>query len=373
METISETRRLKALDAQIVEIASWLAPAKLLNPTMASRRRAWESFRAAFRRREVISPIFEYLPLPRDTIAQSRRALAQLTYGDTEVDALFHSQAEQIRLQLDLLEARGTARFGDIAAEIHGLPDPELQRLSRDILEGRRKLDCAPDLDHNDTGERLNAWAMAEEMRSALARMEIRDWKVIVLGEMSARMSVSARHKEVRIKSDSAFSLPDRDRLIVHELGTHVRRACNGFNTGLLNLGLGLERYMATEEGLASFMEQKHGLLRHSMTLIYAYRALGAHFAHHNSFADTFRALLDVGASPEIAWDVTLRVKRGLTDSARTGGNPKDYVYLHGHQIVTTFLTQGGCEEDLFIGKVAIEQIPMIKGILARWDFKAVA
>ncbi len=370
MSQVNEIRRLKALDRQIVEIATWLSPAKLLNPTMPSRRRAWEAFRLAFRRGRVIDPFFEYLPLPREDMARTARAVRALDLGDTEVDAIFRGQIREIELQLEMLEARGTARFGEVTAELYGLPDAEIQALARGILCGTVELESAPDID-DDKGERLNAWAMADAMRDALGRMEIEGWKVVVLGEMSARMSVSARHKEVRIKSDSAFSLPDRDRLIVHELGTHVQRACNGFATGLLNLGLGLPGYMATEEGLASWMEQKHGLLRRSMTIIYAYRALGAHLAHHHSFADTFQGLLDVGASPEIAWDVTLRVKRGLTDTSRLGGNPKDFVYLQGHLLVTRFLKEGGSEEDLFMGKVAIDQIPMVKSILSRWDFKA--
>jgi hypothetical protein len=111
-------------------------------------------------------------------------------------------------------------------------------------------------------------------MRAELVQMGIHDWRVVVMDEMSARMSVSARHREVRVKSDSHFSAEDRDRLIVHELRTHVRRACNGFQSGLQNLGLGLRDYMATEEGLASWMEQKSGLLRRGQIETYAYRAL---------------------------------------------------------------------------------------------------
>ena len=369
MTRTSERKRIKGLDKQIVEIASWLAPARLLNPTMASRREAWERFRRAYNRHQIIDPELEYLPLPVDVIARSHRALDALTFGETQIDGILSIQARQVRLQLQLLEARGTARFGEVAANIHGLPDEELRSLARGILDGSTSLQSAPD-EGMGSGPRLSAHAMAGEMKAALTKMGIHGWRVTLLGEMSARMSVSARHREVRIKSDSFFSTQDRDRLIVHELGTHVRRACNGFSTGLMNLGLGLRRYMATEEGLASIMEQKHGLLRHSMTLIYAYRALGAHLGHHYGFADTFRKLMEMGSSPEVAWDVTIRVKRGLTDTSIAGANPKDYVYLQGHRMVSDFLASGGSEDDLFIGKIAIEQIPQVKSVLREWDFQ---
>lgn len=366
-----EVQRLKALDQRIVEIAAWLAPSTLLNPTMASRRRAWELFRQAWRRGSIIDPHFDYLPLPIADIDRSRAALDALEFGDTLLDELLEDQRDQLHLQLDLLLSRGTGRFGEVATDIHGLPDAELRDLAYGILDGTVTFPELPDQPRSQKGERLNAWRMAEEMRRALHEMGIEGWRVTVLGEMSARMSVSARHQEVRVKSDSLFTPQDRDRLIVHELGTHVRRAHNGFSTGLMNLGLGLSGYMATEEGLASHMEQKHGMLRRSMTQIYAYRALGAHFAVTRGFADTFCSMLEVGATPEVAWDVTLRIKRGLTDTSLPGGNPKDYVYLHGHHIVTQYLRDGGDEDALFIGKVAIEHIPLIQDILARWDFSA--
>ncbi len=373
MPSQAEIKRLKALDQHIVEVASWLAPSTLLNPTMSSRRSAWEAFRRGWRRGEIIDPRFDYLPLPADDIARSHRALDEIVFGDTPLDRLFEEQVHQLHLQLELLEERGTRRFGQIAAQIHGLPSPRLIALAHGILDGEVTFDELPDEPRDLSGHRLDAWTMAHHMRKALEEMEIEGWQVVVLGEMSARMSVSARHQEVRVKSDSIFTLQDRDRLIVHELGTHVRRACNGFKTGLMNLGLGLSGYMATEEGLASYMEQKHGLLRRSMTRIYAQRALGAHFAHAMGFADTFRQMIGVGASPEVAWDVTLRVKRGLTDTSIPGGNPKDYVYLHGHQIVHDFLDRGGLESDLFLGKIAVEHIALIKELLSQWDFQAAA
>jgi uncharacterized protein (TIGR02421 family) len=361
-------RRLLELDRRLVDIASWLAPSRLLNPTLESRRQSLEQFRAGLRVGRVVDPVFRYLPLPHEAMDDTRRALDELPFGDTDVDQLLREQSEQLHLQLDLLQARGTARFGELAAEIYGLPDDALLRTAQRILDGDYLVD---DLTPRPlvTGGRLDAWAIAEAMRAELVQMGIHDWRVVVMDEMSARMSVSARHREVRVKSDSHFSAEDRDRLIVHELRTHVRRACNGFQSGLQNLGLGLRDYMATEEGLASWMEQKSGLLRRGQIETYAYRALGAWLAHRHGFADTFRQLLARNASPSLAWDVTLRVKRGLEDTSIPGCFPKDYVYLHGREIVCQYLKEGGREEDLFLGKVSLEEIPRVKAILAQWSF----
>lgn len=352
-----------------MEIASWLAPSRLLNPTLESRRRALEEFKIGLRGGGFGDPQLEYLPLPSAVMRRTAAALDALEFGDTEVDAILADQADQLHLQLELLRTRGTRAFGPLAARIYGLPDTKLLRTARGILDGTYDLAQFPTVPRYSTSDRIDARSIAATMRGELDRMGIYDWKVCILDEMSARMSVSARHREVRIKSDSQFTREDERRLIVHELRTHVVRARNGFLSGLLNLGLGLRDYMATEEGLASVMEQKHGLLRRSQVQTYAYRALGAWLAHDRGFAETFRELLELGASPGLAWDVTMRVKRGLTNTSLPGGFPKDYVYLHGRELVVDYLRNGGHEADLFLGKISIEHIPQIKSILATWNF----
>ncbi|MEL6182431.1 MAG: tyrosine/phenylalanine carboxypeptidase domain-containing protein [Myxococcota bacterium] len=370
----SERQRILAIDRRLIEIASWLIPDRLLNPTLASRQRAIEQVRQALRLRRMVSPRLDYLPLPMDTIDASARALDAVPFGDTDVDQLLQEQAQALHMQLDLLKARGTPHYGQVATTIYGLPTEALAARAREILCDRYLTDTVPvDSERESTGPLLAAQEMAEEMRRALRDMSIHGWRVLITDEMSARMSVSARHREVRVKTDSMFTREDRDRLIVHELGVHVRRACNGFSTGLLNIGLGLCGYIATEEGLASAMEERNGLLRRSHIKMYAWRALGAHFGHTLSFAETFEALSDLGASPSLAWDVTLRVKRGLEDTDIPGCFPKDYVYLHGRELVSEYLNNGGSTDDLYLGKIAIEHIPRIKRMLRDWDFAATA
>lgn len=368
-DELRETSRLLALDRRIVEIANWLDPARLLNPTLESRQRALESFRVGLRGGGIANPRLEYLPLPEADMRRTVLALDALAFGDTEVDVILADQVDQLRVQLDLLRTRGTAAFGRLAARIYGLPDARLLRTAHSILDRTYDLDQFPTESRFSASDRIDATSMARTMRAELDRMGVHDWSVCIQDEMSARMSVTARHREVRIKSDSLFTAEDERRLIVHELRTHVVRACNGFRSGLLNLGLGLRDYMATEEGLASVMEQRHGLLRRSQVETYAYRALGAALSHEFGFADTFRELIRLGASSGLAWDVAMRVKRGLTDTSMPGGFPKDYVYLQGRELVVDYLRGGGREQDLFLGKISVEHIPVVKHILATWNF----
>lgn len=48
------------------------------------------------------------------------------------------------------------------------------------------------------------------------------------------------------------------------------------------------------------------------------------------SFADLFKDLEQYIDDPNRRWHFTLRVKRGLTDTAQAGGLYKDQVYLEG-------------------------------------------
>lgn len=358
-------RRLAALDHRLVEIATWVNTSRLLNPTLMSRQRALGELRQGLRSGRFVDPHLVYLPLPHAEIAASYEALRALTFEDTPVDALLAQQRDALLAQLELLEARGTPRFGEVAAAIYGLPSPEL--LERARASFLRHGDALASLHAHAETPRMSAADLQRRMEAELVALEILDWSVVRVDEMSARMSVSARHREVRIKSDAEFTEEDSERLVVHELHTHVMRAHRGFQTGLLNLGLGLEGYLATEEGLASHMEERHGLLHPHHLAIYALRALGVALGHERGFAATLEALMELGVAPGIAWDVTIRVKRGLSDTSAPGCFPKDYVYLQGREVVSDHLACGGTLEELFIGKIAVEQLPQVRELLAAW------
>jgi hypothetical protein len=78
------------------------------------------------------------------------------------------------------------------------------------------------------------------------------------------------------------------------------------------------------------------------------------------SFVDTFR-LLDgsYDFARRSAFTTTMRVYRG-------GGLTKDAVYLRGLQTVLKYLAAGEDIETLFVGKMAMEHIPIIKELQFR-------
>jgi hypothetical protein len=92
-------------------------------------------------------------------------------------------------------------------------------------------------------------------------------------------------------------------------------------------------RYLETEEGLATWLEERHGVLDSATVQRYALRFLAVVEAEHAGWTAVTRLLL-AWTSPGEAFDIAARVKRGMTDTSAPGGWLKDHVYWTGYHLV---------------------------------------
>jgi hypothetical protein len=76
-------------------------------------------------------------------------------------------------------------------------------------------------------------------------------------------------------------------------------------------------------------------------------------------FIDCFRLLSRYGFQRRSAFNITVRLYRG-------GGLTKDAIYLRGLNEVLKYLRDGGDLPQLFVGKIATNQIPFITELLSR-------
>lgn len=92
-------------------------------------------------------------------------------------------------------------------------------------------------------------------------RLKLDSWKVII-DNIGSRQNFSASQETKTIYIPNTIKLYKRSiiptnnnirALIAHELGTHAMRRENGENSQLRLLGLGLDRFLKGEEGLASY------------------------------------------------------------------------------------------------------------------------
>lgn len=123
----------------------------------------------------------------------------------------------------------------------------------------------------------------------------------------------------------------------------------------------GLAGYEALQEGTAVLSEYLVGGLSRSRMRRLAARVLAAHrLLGGASFIQTFTELHEAhGFEKRKAFSIALRVYRG-------GGLTKDAVYLRGLCQVLEYLKGGGELELLFLGKIALEHIPIVRELRHR-------
>ncbi len=118
-----------------------------------------------------------------------------------------------------------------------------------------------------------------------------------------------------------------------HEIQTHYLRRLNhkknnhSFITDNRNLQDKI-KFRETEEGLAtlhSYIEAKDKCMIRSFLNYYS-----TYYAYHHSFSQTFLKLIKYNIDPQKAWNMTVKKKRGLTDTSQKRAMTKGITYLTG-------------------------------------------
>ena len=86
-------------------------------------------------------------------------------------------------------------------------------------------------------------------------------------------------------------------------------------------------------------------------------------YAMKHSFLEVFQALIDFGFSLKDAWNMCVKVKRGLADTSEPGAFTKDAIYFSGYEKIRKFIKKGGDERELYMGKITIDDIEIVQQI----------
>lgn len=184
----------------------------------------------------------------------------------------------------------------------------------------------------------------------------------IIEKEMVAKAAVNTAKKRVYFNSNHPFTETDLQRLAVHEIGTHIKRGEHARKQKLKLFSIGFQGYLQTEEGLAVYNEEQAGLLTPKVLRQYAGRVIAVDLSLKNSFSVVYSVLIEY-FPPEEAFAITLRSKRGLSDTSKPGGYTKDFVYLQGWYDIKTFIKNGGNIKDLYTGKIGVQHVPYLRYI----------
>lgn len=160
------------------------------------------------------------------------------------------------------------------------------------------------------------------------------------------------------------FSKDMLRRKLNHEIQSHYLRSYNQRQQSFSLEGQNEVELRLTEEGIANlhtYVFAKNKVMTKTYFNYYA-----TYLAQKQSFSELYQALLDLGLSSRLSFNVALRKKRGLTDTSQPGGFTKDLVYLEGTVKVWQWLMDSNnSPHDLYLGKISLAEIETIKPLAA--------
>jgi uncharacterized protein (TIGR02421 family) len=339
------------IDASLTEIERSVD--LLLNVTPVNAAEAWADFeRSDFG----TAPTLRLRPLEfePDLVRRDLYDLEIEDVADPALHTLFRTKRDEIARQITALEDRDTTRFVYGTLQLYGEVAQSLVAAAEELLEAIPAQ--AP------STSSITAGAFAEAAREELDRyraaypdfpsaLEVRD-------DISELMVSFGR---LLIPEAASFRTDRVEPLLHHEVGTHVVTYQNGARQPLTLLTIGLPGYDETQEGLAVLAEYLTGGLDPRRLRVLAARVVAiAEMLDGAGFLEIFESLHTEHRIPaRTAWSIAIRAVVG-------GGSVKDAIYLRGIARILQALAEGIDLDVLFVGKLALDHIPLVQDLLDR-------
>jgi uncharacterized protein (TIGR02421 family) len=338
----------------------------ILQVTPVNAQAAWRRFSESKYERTVR---LRYRPLPYHPNLLKRQ-LFQVPIErveDVTLAHLFWEKQDELDRQLTALRDVETPAFLYSSLQLYGKPTPELVELAKTLLHTTP----ASEPRHKRSGDKKTRsrrrYATALEVADA-ARLEIDYYHQRLAGfagtvHMSDQIASGLMVAKDQLLIDPNLRIPFSRvlPLLHHEIGTHLVTYYNGRAQPLQQLYAGLAGYEPLQEGLAVLAEYLSGGLSPGRLRQLAARVIAVDARVHDAtFIDTFRLLHDKHEiAAKTAFTTTLRAYRG-------GGLTKDAIYLQGLRDLLGYLSKGHDMEPLYVGKIALEHIPVIQELRLR-------
>jgi len=173
---------------------------------------------------------------------------------------------------------------------------------------------------------------------------------------------INAGYKKISIGNEIKRYECNVDRLIVHEIESHVIQTENMKRTNSPLVELYKYGNMNLySEGLAVYNEIMTKKITPSAYEMYFNRIKAVRLLH-KSFREIFETLVK-DLPMYRAYIMTYRVKRGLRETKEAGGFPKDASYLLGFHEIETLVNEGFSKRQLYITKS-----PVLTSLLLKYE-----
>ena len=326
--------QLKKIDAAIFQAGEKI-PFLAINPTNIEKEKEKVIADPSY------DPFFEY-DVPEGRLKEIIRSLDNIEKQDSEMGRLLEEKRIEYLNKSKMLLNIGREDFQKYDILAYGEPSNELVEKAKQLLE----------LESSQDEKTITTKKAIEILKAEMTHYGFK--YNVAQKEMSAAVDVNPARKNLYLKPHQMFSVRFIQQLIFHEIGTHVLRAENGRYQPFKIFICGFPDYYPTEEGLAAVNEERFGLLTPGRLKKYAARTVAVDMAKTKSFSEIYHFLRQ-HMSDSLAFTITLRVKRGISDTSKPGGWTKDHYYLEGYYRVHNYLKEGGKMKNLYYGKVGVQ------------------
>jgi len=336
-----DINRYSGIDQILTEALIIIKPLYYIEPV--NQREEKEKFLAD----RIKNPKFLYREMeynPEEIV----RNLVSVEIPDGNLGKIFLKKKKGILRLNKIVANRGNKDLvRQLTSAVFGFPDKNLIDYASKLLGKLPNVECK---------KTVPADRVKKTLEDGLKKVNLKEW--IVEFSEERLTTVYPGERKITVCRDRKFAKNDPKRLVVHEVGVHVTRAANGFEQPLQIFGIGLPGYMSTGEGMALYFEKLTGTSSDEVMRNYAGRVVAVDSLCNNlDFRQTFERLKTYKFTDDQAWGLTVRGHRG-------GGFVKDHIYLKGYLEVKDFAKKDGDFKNLYVGKVGIKDLPLIKKLL---------
>ncbi len=303
------------------------------------------------------APAFRYRPLPVDPILLKRQLFKTplQRVEDPAIGQLLRDKLLELDRQIGMLQDANTPQFVHGSIQLYGGVEDSLLAIAESILQR------FPTSTKTLPADSLNAESFAALAVEEIDFLRRQDEKVAAKVEVRDDINgLIVSQGSLLIGSETSIPRVRAEALIQHEIGTHVLTYYNGRAQRFRQLSSGLSGYEALQEGIAVLAEFLVGGLNANRLRLLAARVIVVRMMIAGAtFVECFEKLVEqYQFATRPAFNLTMRVFRG-------GGFTKDAIYLRGLVQTLHYLGRGGELQPLFIGKIAVEHIPIVQEL--RW------
>ncbi len=328
----------------------------LLQVTPINADGAWAKFK---RQRFQKPPVFRYRSRTLDP-ALLKRQLWNIhieRVEDPTLRHLFREKRKELDTQISMLGDINSPNFLYGSMQLYGKLNTEIITSAKDLLET-----ISPHSREQNSSKTFTALEFAE-----LAQAQIEQYREACpdfSAEVHAQKNITGlmvSHGNLLVGDKVKISESRAEALISHEIGIHIVTHFNGQAQPFKLLSSGLAGYEELQEGLAVLAEYLVGGLSKPRLRLLAARVIVADsLIDGATFIDSYRLLVDTYRFKQrTAFNIVMRIYRA-------GGLTKDAVYLRGLIQLLHYLQKNPLSNLFFIGKIAINHVPIIEELQRR-------